>query len=168
MTKAPPRNDRGLVQPVSAGQPNFGLPLDLSPMDARTADTLPDFEGPWHYEPKWDGFRCLAFKAAGTVELRAKSGKPLGRFFPEIVTLSVIASPSSNRATNRRRSSITEHSFHVIHPSPKADMPLGEGVSHVSGTRRYQCLGSVTQFGRGCAPNRGGSARKPHPLLERS
>jgi hypothetical protein len=116
---------QGLVQPVLAGQPNFGLPLDLSPMDARTADTLPDFEGPWQYEPKWDGFRCLALKAAGTVELRAKSGKPLGRFFPEIVTLSVIASPSSSRATNRRRSSITEHSFHVIHPSPKADMPRG-------------------------------------------
>jgi ATP-dependent DNA ligase len=87
MTKAPPRNDRDLVQPVSARQPDFGLPLDLPPMDARTAETLPDFEGPWQYEPKWDGFRCLAFKAGGTVELRAKSGKPLGRFFPEIVAL---------------------------------------------------------------------------------
>jgi ATP-dependent DNA ligase len=84
MTKAPPRNDS---QPVSARQPDFGLPLDLPPMDARTADTLPNFEGPWQYEPKWDGFRCLAFKAGGTVELRAKSGKPLGRFFPEIVAL---------------------------------------------------------------------------------
>jgi ATP-dependent DNA ligase len=56
-------------------------------MAARTADTLPDFEGPWQYEPKWGGFRCLAFKAGGTVELRAKSGKPLGRYFPEIVAL---------------------------------------------------------------------------------
>ena len=38
---------------------------------------------PWQYEPKWDGFRCLAFKAGDEVELRAKSGKPLGRYFPK-------------------------------------------------------------------------------------
>ncbi len=54
-------------------------------MDARTADVLPDSDGSWQYEPKWDGFRCLAFKAGGAVELRAKSGKPLGRYFPEVV-----------------------------------------------------------------------------------
>jgi hypothetical protein len=167
MTKAPSRNDRGLVQPVSAGQPNFGLPLDLSPMDARTADTLPDFEGPWQYEPKWDGFRCLAFKAAGTVELRAKSGKPLGRFFPKIVTLSVIASPSSNRATNRRRSSITKHSFHVIHPSPKADMPRGRCYPCV----RYEAL-PMSRVGHAIRPwlctKPTRIREKPHPLLERS
>jgi len=43
-------------------------------------------DGRWQYEPKWDGFRCLAFKADRAVELRAKSGKTLGRYFPEIVT----------------------------------------------------------------------------------
>lgn len=63
----------------------FGVPLDTSPMEARSADELPLEEGPWHYEPKWDGFRCLAFKSGNAVELRAKSGKPLGRYFPEIV-----------------------------------------------------------------------------------
>ena len=47
-------------------------------------DQLPDGPG-WQFEPKWDGFRCLAFKAAEEVELRAKSGKPLGRYFPEVV-----------------------------------------------------------------------------------
>jgi ATP-dependent DNA ligase len=77
----------GLVEPMSARQPDFGLPLGTPPMDARTAATLPNTDGPWQYEPKWDGFRCLAFKAGGTVELRAKSGKPLGRYFPEIVAL---------------------------------------------------------------------------------
>ena len=66
-------------------QPDFGLPLDLPPMEARSADVLPDSAGCWQYEPKWDGFRCLAFKAGSVVELRAKSGKPLGRYFPEVV-----------------------------------------------------------------------------------
>ena len=42
-------------------------------------------EGAWQFEPKWDGFRCLAFRRGEHVELRAKSGKPLGRYFPEIV-----------------------------------------------------------------------------------
>ena len=65
----------------------FPLPLDTRPMEARSEDALPAGEGEWQYEPKWDGFRCLVFKAGGTVELRAKSGKPLGRYFPEVVAL---------------------------------------------------------------------------------
>jgi len=56
-------------------------------MEARTAETLPEVGGPWQYEPKWDGFRCLAFKSGNAVDLRGKSGKPLGRFFPEVVAL---------------------------------------------------------------------------------
>ena len=42
---------------------------------------------PWQFEPKWDGFRCLAFKAGDAVELRAKSGKSLSRYFPEVVAI---------------------------------------------------------------------------------
>ncbi|MCJ8520779.1 ATP-dependent DNA ligase [Rhizobium tarimense] len=54
-------------------------------MEARLADTLPEGEG-WQYEPKWDGFRCLAFKrGSSSIDLRAKSGKPLTRYFPEVV-----------------------------------------------------------------------------------
>jgi ATP-dependent DNA ligase len=56
-------------------------------MEAKAAEVVPDTGGPWQYEPKWDGFRCLAFKKDAAVELRAKSGKPLGRYFPEIVAL---------------------------------------------------------------------------------
>jgi ATP-dependent DNA ligase len=55
-----------------------------APMEARAAPALPTGEG-WWFEPKWDGFRCLAFKDGGEVRLRAKSGRPLGRYFPEIV-----------------------------------------------------------------------------------
>ena len=60
------------------------LAVDYPPMEAKLVGTLPD--GPqWQYEPKWDGFRCLAFKDGKTVNLRSKSGQPLERYFPEIV-----------------------------------------------------------------------------------
>jgi ATP-dependent DNA ligase len=67
--------------------PDFDLPLTTEPMEAASAACLPTGDGVWQYEPKWDGFRCLAFKAGDRVDIRAKSGKPLGRFFPEIVAL---------------------------------------------------------------------------------
>ncbi|HEY3948096.1 ATP-dependent DNA ligase [Phenylobacterium sp.] len=56
----------------------------FAPMEARLADDLPAEPG-WRFEPKWDSFRCLAFRAGGEVDLRAKSGKPLGRYFPDMV-----------------------------------------------------------------------------------
>ncbi len=56
-------------------------------MEARTEEALPAEPGEWQYEPKWDGFRCLAFREGEAVELRAKSGKPLGRYFPEVLAL---------------------------------------------------------------------------------
>ena len=66
----------------AAAQPP--LPITTPPMEAHIADELP--EGPdWQFEPKWDGFRCLAFRHGDEVDLRAKSGKPLGRYFPEMV-----------------------------------------------------------------------------------
>jgi ATP-dependent DNA ligase len=55
-------------------------------MDAEPVPRLPR-GGAWQYEPKWDGFRCLAFRGRETVELQAKSGKLLTRFFPDIVSL---------------------------------------------------------------------------------
>ncbi len=39
----------------------------------------------WLYEPKWDGFRCLAFRYKDAVLLQSKAGQPLGRYFPEVV-----------------------------------------------------------------------------------
>lgn len=65
----------------------FALPVDTRAMEARLAQTIPIDTGVWQYEPKWDGFRCLAFKNGDAVDLRAKSGKPLGRYFPELVAL---------------------------------------------------------------------------------
>jgi len=53
-------------------------------MEAKLVDELPEGEG-WQFEPKWDGFRCLVFKQGDEVALQSKSGKPLARYFPEIV-----------------------------------------------------------------------------------
>ena len=56
----------------------------LPPMEALPVDTIPE-GAEWQYEPKWDGFRCLAFRAGDDVYLQSKAEKPLGRYFPEIV-----------------------------------------------------------------------------------
>jgi ATP-dependent DNA ligase len=53
-------------------------------MEARTVEKIPDDDG-WQYEPKWDGFRCLAFRDGKTATLQSKSGQPLERYFPELV-----------------------------------------------------------------------------------
>lgn len=58
---------------------------DLLPMEARLVEDLPADAG-WQFEPKWDGFRCLALRDGDRVDLRAKSGKPLARYFPEMVS----------------------------------------------------------------------------------
>jgi ATP-dependent DNA ligase len=53
-------------------------------MEALSVDEVPI--GPaWQYEPKWDGFRCLVFRDGKTVTLQSKSGKPLTRYFPDVV-----------------------------------------------------------------------------------
>ena len=62
------------------------VPLDTPPMEAKLAEDLPAEAG-WRFEPKWDGFRCLAFRDGEKVDLQAKSGKPLGRYFPEVVAM---------------------------------------------------------------------------------
>ena len=55
----------------------------IAPMEALLADELPTGDG-WQFEPKWDGFRCIAVRSGETVELWSKSGKPLARYFPEL------------------------------------------------------------------------------------
>jgi ATP-dependent DNA ligase len=74
---------------ANTASPIGALPVgrDTRPMEARAVYALLDGSG-WRFQPKWDGFRCLAFGVGNVVELRAKSGKPLGRYFPEIVSAS--------------------------------------------------------------------------------
>ncbi len=52
-------------------------------MEARLVSELPRDAG-WQYEPKWDGFRCVVLRDAKRVELQARSGKSLARYFPEV------------------------------------------------------------------------------------
>ena len=53
-------------------------------MEARLVDALPSGSG-WQFEPKWDGFRCLASREGARIQMSAKSGKTLARYFPEMV-----------------------------------------------------------------------------------
>ena len=64
----------------------MSLPLTktYAPMEALPATELPTGLE-WQYEPKWDGFRCLAFRDHERIELMSKSAKPLTRYFPELV-----------------------------------------------------------------------------------
>jgi ATP-dependent DNA ligase len=55
-------------------------------MEAMLAAELPQGDG-WQFEPKWDGFRCLARRDSDGVALTSKSGKPLARYFPEVVEM---------------------------------------------------------------------------------
>jgi hypothetical protein len=62
------------------------LPLKrpYPPMEAKSVTGIPT--GPeWQYEPKWDGFRCVAFRDGNEIALQSKAGEPLERYFPEVV-----------------------------------------------------------------------------------
>ncbi len=63
----------------------FALPTTTAPMEAKLA-ALPTGDG-WQFEPKWDGFRCIVYRDGDEIALMSKSGKPLDRFFPEVVSL---------------------------------------------------------------------------------
>jgi ATP-dependent DNA ligase len=66
--------------------PKMHLPLQppYPPAEAKSVKDLPRESG-WLYEPKWDGFRCVAFRNGNEVVLQSKAGQPLDRYFPEIV-----------------------------------------------------------------------------------
>ncbi len=52
-------------------------------MEAKVQSVLPRGTG-WQYEPKWDGFRCLAFRDGAEVALYSRNERPLTRYFPEV------------------------------------------------------------------------------------
>jgi len=58
----------------------------VEPMLAKVAEEIP--EGPeWIYEPKWDGFRALVFRAGRDVFIQSRDLKPLDRYFPDLHAL---------------------------------------------------------------------------------
>jgi ATP-dependent DNA ligase len=64
----------------------MALPLEppIPPQLARSAKELPDGDG-WVYEPKYDGFRTIVFRDGDDVYLQSRNGKPMNRYFPEVV-----------------------------------------------------------------------------------
>jgi ATP-dependent DNA ligase len=64
----------------------MALPLHMpfSPMEALSVDAIP-VGAEWQYEPKWDGFRALAFRDGDKIEIQSKSGRLMTRYFPELV-----------------------------------------------------------------------------------
>ena len=63
----------------------FPLAPPIEPMLAKAAETLPEEEGGgWLFEPKWDGFRALAFRSGDDLYLQSRELKPLDRYFPEL------------------------------------------------------------------------------------
>ncbi|MDQ1369880.1 MAG: hypothetical protein QOF20_2233 [Acidimicrobiaceae bacterium] len=55
----------------------------VAPMLAKLTRDLP--VGPFLYEPKWDGFRCIVFRDGDEVELGSRNERPFNRYFPDIV-----------------------------------------------------------------------------------
>ncbi len=73
-----------LGQPLECNRMSLTIVPPYEPMEMTSVERIP--EGPqWQYEPKWDGFRVLAFRDGENIYLQSKSGQPLGRYFPEIV-----------------------------------------------------------------------------------
>ncbi len=66
------------LRSVSKVRPPF------APMEALSVDEIPVGDV-WQYEPKWDGFRCLLFRDGDNIQLQSKAGKPLTRYFPDLV-----------------------------------------------------------------------------------
>src|SRR5438270_2845188 len=62
---------------------SFPIKPPLPPMEAKSVEEIPSGDG-WQYEPKWDGFRCIAFRDRGNVYLQSKSGQPFARYFPDV------------------------------------------------------------------------------------
>lgn len=62
----------------------FIIKPPLAPMESRSAGEIPTGDV-WQYEPKWDGFRCIAFRDGEQVYLQSKSCQPLARYFPDVV-----------------------------------------------------------------------------------
>jgi ATP-dependent DNA ligase len=85
---APSKITEGAVPAEELKQefPRIALPVKppYPPMEAKLVEEIPRGDN-WQYEPKWDGFRCVAFRKGERVLLQSKAGQPLGRYFPEIV-----------------------------------------------------------------------------------
>ena len=110
------------------------LPLtrNYQPMEALPASDLP-FGPEWQFEPKWDGFRCLAFRAGARIDLQSKSGKPLTRYFPELVSALTALAPARFVIDGEIVIPVEgrlsfDHLLMRIHPAPSRVLKLSTGT----------------------------------------
>jgi ATP-dependent DNA ligase len=68
--------------PTTAGTP-AAIEPPIEPMLAKLSETLPDEDG-YLFEPKWDGFRAIAFRSADDVYIQSRDLRPFDRYFPEL------------------------------------------------------------------------------------
>lgn len=62
-------------------------------MLAKRVDAIPPGEG-WIFEPKWDGFRTIVFRDGEEIFIQSRDGKPLDRYFPELVETLLMQLPA--------------------------------------------------------------------------
>jgi ATP-dependent DNA ligase len=70
----------------------FAIEPPVEPMLAKLTDALPE-QGPFLYEPKWDGFRAIVFRGDGDVYIQSRDLRPLDRYFPELHAMLIAALP---------------------------------------------------------------------------
>jgi ATP-dependent DNA ligase len=129
-----------------------------APMEARAMDRLPEGDG-WWFEPKWDGFRCLAFRDGSEVRLQAKSGKPLARYFPEVTEhLAALETPEFVLDGELLAGSGATGSFEIL------QMRLHPAESRIRRLAR-ETPASLTLFDMLLSPD--GRDLRPEPLRER-
>src|SRR5687768_4246131 len=92
-TRPPRTATAGKTVPRAPAQKSLPIAPPFPVMEALAASALPQ-GSEWQYEPKWDGFRCLVFRAGPDVHLQSKGGQPLERYFPELVAFFVNAKPA--------------------------------------------------------------------------
>src|SRR5260370_28949978 len=101
-------------------------------MEGRTGSEVPSGPG-WQYEPKWDGFRCLAFRDGKKITLQSKSGKPLTRYFPEMVAALLDLSPGQFVLDGEIVIALDgalsfDHLLMRIHPAPSRILKLSQST----------------------------------------
>src|SRR2546423_3154455 len=71
-----------MAAPKTSAQ-SFPIAPPIEPMLAKLADELPP-QGPYLFEPKWDGFRAIVFRGDDDVFIQSRDLRPLDRYFPEL------------------------------------------------------------------------------------
>jgi ATP-dependent DNA ligase len=73
------------VAAVGVRMASMQLPVmpPVAPMLSKAVPSIP--EGPFSYEPKWDGFRSIVFRDGDEVEIGSRNERPMTRYFPDIV-----------------------------------------------------------------------------------